>query len=54
MRYTGFQLNEDSDLRVVVGCITMLSYINVIQIIDVPRLPTTKRASDLRESVVDT
>jgi len=54
MRYTGFQLVEGSDLRIVVRRISMLSYINVVQKIKVPRVPTTNRASDLRESVVDT
>jgi hypothetical protein len=54
MRYMGFRLVEGSDLGIVVRRIPMLSYINVVQKVDVPRLPTTNRASDLRESVVDT
>jgi hypothetical protein len=32
----------------------MLSYINLVQEINVLRLPTTNRASDLRKGVVDT
>ena len=52
--YEAQEVSIRSYLGIVVRRISMLGCIVIVQKRDIPRLPTTNRASDLRESVVDT